>query len=41
MEALWLMDWLSALLACGFDTLDDWPGAALPAYVRDRIGAKA
>ena len=34
------MDWLSALLACGLETLDDWPGAALLAYVRVRTGAR-
>jgi len=34
------MDWLSALLACGLETLDDWPGAALLAYVRVMTGAR-
>jgi len=34
------MDWLSALLACGLETLDDWPGAALLAYVRVVTGAR-
>jgi len=33
-DALLLMSWLSGLLACGFETLDDWPGTALSAYVR-------
>lgn len=35
------MDWFSALLACGFEILDDWSGTALLAYVREIIGGKA